>query len=164
VVGLREEFELEYRYSNSHKLDLLDDDNTFNIRIDVALMLLRLLLICVLFFYLMCINTLPASASWLSSPKQIGRALVNYLAATEYVHSHYNIPFYFGQEIREEDTFDDRLGVFDDKDGAIVQASLDKCGFGLFRDGADPSYQFFGYEPSPLLLFARAPFFDPQST
>jgi biopolymer transport protein ExbD len=74
--------------------------------IDVALVLLRLLLVGVLFFHSStCINALPSSASRLSSPKhQIGRALVDYSAATtEYAHSHYNIPFYLGLEtVREE--------------------------------------------------------------
>jgi hypothetical protein len=72
-----------------------------------------------------------------SSPlKPVGFAFVDYSTATEYVEEHYNIPKYFGEELRRnEPIFNARQGVLEYTDGhqiKVAPPSLDKCGFQLF--------------------------------
>jgi hypothetical protein len=94
-----------------------------------------LLLTIVLLQSNLLIDALSSSST--ASLKQIGRALVDYTAASEYVQSHYHLPFYFGTNndgvVREEIVYDARQGVLSTKDGVGKPALLDECGFELFR-------------------------------
>ena len=63
----------------------------------------------------------------------IGKAILDYSAASEYVEAHYGKRSYFGEPaIREEDIFDARNGVFCYRDKAHQPSKLDSSGFELF--------------------------------
>jgi hypothetical protein len=85
-----------------------------------------------------CLVLFLAMFSWqgsplssISFPNVLGRALIDYSGASEFVQEHYRIPNYFGPGPvrREESILNARLGVWLPSENAWRRPSLPTCGF-----------------------------------
>jgi hypothetical protein len=67
--------------------------------------------------------------------KPMGSAIIDYSTATEFIEEHYNIPLYFGEQIRRKEwIYDGRKGIIvDHKNMYGSSVKLDECGFQLFK-------------------------------